>query len=86
MTPVEQVSAKILDLQSRLLSQHPTMPILLREIHKELLANPDVVTLLSSEDRSIIISGLEKYTKTELITATKNVSKKAISKMTLVDL
>jgi len=86
MTPAEQVSAKIIELQERLLAKHPTMPVLLREIHKELLANPDVVTLLSNEERSVIISGLENYTRTDLIVATKGSSKKAISKMTLVDL
>ena len=87
MTPVEQIQSAILDLQEKLLAQHPTMPTLLRTIHKELQANPDVVTLLSDAERAIIISGLEKHTKTELVTSTKNLSKnKSIKNMSLADL
>jgi len=86
MTPAEQISSAILELQEKLLAQHPSMPILLRTIHKELQANPDVVTLLKDEERAIIIAGLEKFTKTELIVNTKNLAKKAIKSMTTLDL
>lgn len=86
MTPTEQVQVEILKLQEMLLAQNPAMPTLLRTIHKELQANPDVVTLLSDSDRATIISGLEKFTKTELITATKKASSKSIRSMTALDL
>jgi len=87
MTPAEQISSAILELQEKLLAQHPTMPVLLRTIHKELQANPDVVTILKDEERAVIIAALEKFTKTELVANTKNLSKnKAIKSMTLLDL
>ena len=86
MTPHEQISSEILRLQEMLLAQNPAMPTLLRTIHKELQANPDVVTLLAEEEIASIISGLEKFTKTELVTATKKVSTKPIRSMSTLDL
>jgi predicted MarR family transcription regulator len=86
MTPNEQISSHILELQTAIEASLPKYALMLRDIHKALQANPDVVTLLKEEEIAIIVSGLEKHTKTELITATKNTAKKAIKSLTLQDL
>jgi len=86
MTPAEQISSAVLELQQLILKDHPTMPTMLRAIHKQLLADPTTVTLMKEEEIAVIISGLEKYTKTELIAVTKTTSKKPISKMGVLDL
>ena len=72
---------KISSLQNAILSAHPTMPILLREIHTILKNDPSNVTLLSEEDIAILVSGLKQQTKTEITqaamkkkTSLKNVS------------
>jgi len=61
-----EIQMKIAELQEALLSAHPTMPLLLREIHKKLQADPAQVTLLSEEEISVIVSGLKLQTNVEL--------------------
>lgn len=84
----EQIKEKILSLQDSLLTQHPQMPTLLREIWKTLKENPDQVTLLSEEDIGVIVNGLKKQTNTEIVTAAlKNKSNtKALKSISLADL
>ena len=79
-----QVKEKLASLEAALLEGTPNMPQLLREIHRELKADPDTVTLLSEEECSILVRGLKKQTATEI--ATKAIATKAISKMTVEDL
>jgi hypothetical protein len=87
MTPHEQAREKILQLESALLSSHPTMPGLLREIHTQLKNDPEIVTLLSEEEIHIVVSGLSKQTMTVLTAAAKTSStKKSLSKSTADDL
>lgn len=82
-----QIKEKIQALQDALLSQHPTMPTLLQEIHKNLKANPDTVTLLTEQEICTIVSGLKKQTQTEIVTAAlKSPTKKSIKNMTVADL
>lgn len=81
-----QIKEKILSLQSALLSSHPTMPTLLREIHQTLKANPDCVTLLTEEEIGTIVNGLKKQTATEIATTALKSKTKAIKNMTLADL
>lgn len=66
LTQHQQISAKISQLKQQLLEQHPQMPLLLREIHKNLKEDPAVVTLLAEEEIAIIVSGLEKQTMTSI--------------------
>lgn len=81
----EEIKMKIAELQESILAAHPRMPMLLRDIHAVLKADPDNVTLLSEEDIGVIVSGLKLQTKTE-ITA-KTLSKKTTLKNTqLADL
>lgn len=82
-----EVQEKLAQLEQALLAGTPTMPTLLREIHRTLKNDPDIVTLLSEEDCSILVRGLKKQTATEIATsATKKKTTKAMSKMTLLDL
>jgi len=67
---------KIATLQNAILSTHPTMPILLKEIHTILKNDPSNVTLLGEDEIAIIVSGLKLQTKTAI---TESVSKKKVS-------
>lgn len=88
MTPIEQLKEKVLSLQNALLTAHPSMPVLLRDIHNNLKADEEIVTLLSEEDIGIIVSGLQKQTQTVIIAATmkKGNGSKSLKKVTLDDL
>lgn len=86
MNITEQIKEKIASLNSALLSQHPTMPSLLREIHSTLKANPDCVTLLEEEEIGVIVNGLKRQTATEISTAALKSPKKSIKSIGLADL
>lgn len=62
MTPSEQLSEKVSALSEAILSRHPTMPTLLREIHTTLRSYPEQVTLLSESEIQVIVSGLSAQT------------------------
>lgn len=64
-----ELQEKVADLSSALLAKHPRMPTLLREIYQNLRAQPENVTLLSEEDISIIVRGLQVQTQTEFASA-----------------
>ena len=61
MTPTD-VQMKIADLQSAILSSHPQMPNLLREIHQTLRNDPETVTLLTDTEIGTIVTGLQTFT------------------------
>lgn len=82
----EQITEKILQLQSQLLSQHPQLPKLLSEIHQTLKENPDCVTLLSDEEVGVIVNGLKKQTATEIATTALKSKTKSIKNISLEDL
>ena len=69
MTPHQIISLKISELHQSILDEHPTMPILLREIHQNLKLDPENVTLLTPQEVSIIVSGLMKQTDTTITTS-----------------
>lgn len=78
MTPHENISLKIAELSSSILSSHPSMPSLLRDIHHNLKQDPELVTLLSPQDVATIVSGLSRQTQTTIATQilTKSKGKK----------
>lgn len=86
MTPSEIISLKIAELQAAILASHPTMPTLLRDIHKNLLLDPEIVTILKPEQVAVIINGLSKQTNTiimaEIVSGKKG---KAASKISADD-
>lgn len=71
---------KVAALQASILAKHPSLPTLLSEIHKNIKANPEQITLLSEEDIGIIVNGLEIQTKTFLMST---VSKPAAAKSSI---
>lgn len=59
--------AKMNSLQQAIHTQHPTMPVLLMQIHKQLRADPELTSTLSEEGIGVIVRGLQIQTKTELV-------------------
>lgn len=82
-----EVQEKLAQLESMLTANTPGISTLLRDIHSVLKKDPDIVTLLSEEEVSVVVRGLKKQTATEIATtAVKKKPKKALSKMTVADL
>lgn len=70
MNPIAyQVKEQIETLKQRILEAHPTLPILLREIHKTLKSEPEVVTLLDEDEIGVIVNGLSAQTQTTIATS-----------------
>lgn len=86
MTPVEQIVEKALKLQALMAVNHPTMPVLLRDIHTQLKADPEVVTLLDETTINLIVRGLMKQTGIEIATAVAKSKTKSVKQITLADL
>lgn len=81
------VQEQIENLKAALLAAHPTMPILLREIHKTLKADPEVVTLLTEEEIGVIVNGLSSQTQTTIATSLASGKKgKSIKSIGISDL
>jgi hypothetical protein len=78
-----ELKEKVATLQQALLDKHPTMPTLLREIHKTLKEQPENVVLLSEEEIAAIVNGLKAQTQTEFASiVTKSAkSTSAVSKI-----
>ena len=82
-----QIREKLAELEQALLEKTPTMPSLLKEIHKQLKADEDVCTILSEEECSILVRGLKKQTSTEIATkAVKKKGGKSLKNLTMDDL
>jgi hypothetical protein len=84
-TTPEQIKMQITELEQLIQSAHPRMPILLKDIHKLLLSDPDNITLLDDASIGVIVSGLKKQTATE-ITAGVLKKKTTLKNTTLADL
>ena len=83
-TPVSNAPSKIdtyvlneaiVQLNNALLTSHPSMPVLLRTIHKQLRDDPELVTILSEEELGIIVNCLKKQTNTEIVASVVKGSK-----------
>ena len=83
-----EVQEKLAQLESMLTNEVPNISTLLRDIHRTLKQDPDVVTILSEEECSILVRGLKQQTNTIISTGAikKAKTKKAMSKMTVADL
>ena len=77
--------AKMEELRTRIHTQHPQMPQLLKTIHTQLSKDPEVVTLLSEEAIGVIVRGLQVQTKTELVVATTKKASTAAGKKVKLD-
>jgi hypothetical protein len=60
--PAYQLREKVAALADTILSKHPSMPTLLREIHTTLSKYPEQVSLLEESEIQIIVSGLSVQT------------------------
>lgn len=87
ITSYEAISLKISELQASLLIQDPMMPHLLRDIHQTLKMDPENVTLLSSDQVAIIVSGLSKQTQTTITSSILSGAKgKSLKKVSVDDI
>ena len=72
-----ELQEKLASLQEKILSQHPMMPVLLKEIWMTLKKQPENVTLLSEEHIRAIVAGCEKQTGVYLAESVAKTSKKS---------
>lgn len=79
-----EIKEKIAQLQQQLLSSHPLIPTLLRTIHTQLKADPDIVTLLEEDEIKTVVNGLQHVTKVKLVEVSKP-KKKALKNLDLDD-
>lgn len=87
MTTAEQLREKILELETKILSSHPQIPVLLRTIHQTLKADPAIVTFLKAEEIGTIVRGLKKQTNTEIaVSASKSGNGKSLKNIGIADL
>ena len=78
-------ATELAQLEAGLLEVVPNIATLLRDIHRNLKSDPDLVTILTEEECCILVKGLKKQTSTSIATtAKKKAPKKALSKMTLI--
>lgn len=70
------IQEKVSHLKDSLLNSLPSLPSLLRDIHTQLKNNPDVVTLISDAEISIILSSLETVSQNKILTSTPKKGKK----------
>jgi len=80
LSGVDDIREKIASLQSHLLSAHPLIPSLLRTIHTQLKADPEIVTLLDESEIKVIVNGLQHTTKIHLAEVSKP-KKKALKNL-----
>lgn len=84
-----EIKTKLEELEQALLAQHPTMPQILRDIHRTLKAQPDQVTLMSEEEINTVIRGLEKQTNSYIaasVSKPKAAAKASLKKVSADDL
>lgn len=90
LSQTDLIKANIAQLKDQLLTAHPQMPTLLREIHRQLKEDPATVTLLEEEEIATVVRGLEIQTNTFIassMTKTSSATKtKALKKVTADDL
>jgi len=87
MTPHEIIALKIQELYASVQQTLPNMPTLLRDIHSNLKTDPELVTLLTPDEVSIIVSGLSKQTQTTITTSILSGGKgKSLKKISVDDI
>lgn len=86
-TQAYEIKEKLLSLETALLEGTPNMPSLLQDIHRNLKRDPDLVTILSNSECSIIVRGLLKQTNETIATkAIKKAKSTSTKKLTMDDL
>lgn len=85
MTPIESTKLQIAELEQAILSAHPRLPHLLKDIWVALKNDPANVTLLAEEEVAVLVQGLEKQTATTLASVALASKGKKSMKSTSVD-
>lgn len=78
------VREKLAQLEAALIANQPDITQLLRTIHTQLKQDEEIVTVLTEEECSILVSGLIKKTKLEI--AAKMLKSKPKTKKALANL
>lgn len=82
-----EIREKLAALQAQLEEGTPGIATLLRDIHRQLKRDPDVVTILTEEECATLVNGLKQQTKIEIASkATKKKASKSLKSMTTSDL
>lgn len=71
MDNATQVKEKLATLEANLNGQVQNLPTVLRDILKQLKADPEITSLLSEEECAIFVRGLKAQTNTEIAAAAK---------------
>jgi hypothetical protein len=86
-TPHEECREKILSLQGIMIAETPKLPVVLGEIKRILLKNPEVATLLTEEEIGKLVAGLSARAGEKLAEAVvKSTRAKSIKGATVDDL
>lgn len=72
-----ELAEKLASLETLIKEKHPRMPTLLHEIHSALRAQPENVVLLSEEEITTIVEGLQIQTGVSLAASVVSKSGKA---------
>lgn len=87
LTPHEECLEKIMSLQQVMIAETPKLPVVLGEIKRILLKNPEVATLLTEEDIGKLVAGLSVRANEKLAEATvKSTRAKSVKNATVDDL
>jgi hypothetical protein len=88
MTPQERLQNNLLELQSRLLTANPELPLYLKAIHEQLINQPELLHILKDEDIAAIVQGTAKYSGVVLASESFKKTKAKIAKkgVTMEDL
>lgn len=79
----DEVSQAIFDLKQQLLEDNPNIASYLQKIHKSLTGRPELVHILTNEQRATIVKGLSTQTGITLAAApVKKASSKVAPKLT----
>ena len=84
-----EIQTKLESLSQALLESNPTLPTLLKDIHRTLKGQPEQVTLMSESELHLVVQGLIKQTNSNLAAATMKPSKakkESLKNVTLDDL
>lgn len=79
---VQEVEQQIADLKAELLEDNPNIAGYLQKIHKNIQGRPELVHVLSNEQRAAIIQGLTKHTGIILATTASKTKKVAAPRLT----
>lgn len=86
-SPHEECKNKILSLQAVMIEETPKLPIVLGEIKRILIKNPEVATLLTEEEIGKLVAGLSMRANEKLAEAVvKSTRSKSVKNATVDDL